>query len=90
MDGVPRQIIGVLPPSFRFFRYPADIFYPLQPVRAEARFPSFDGRAFARLKKGVTLAEANADVARMIPILQRAIRSRAPGRTRASGRTCST
>ena len=70
VDGVPRQIIGVLPPSFRFFRYPADIFYPLQPVRAEARFPSFDGRAFARLKKGVTLEEANADVARMIPILR--------------------
>ena len=70
VDGVPRQIIGVLPPSFRFFRYPADIFYPLQPVRAEARFPSFDGRAFARLKEGVTLQEASADVARMIPILR--------------------
>jgi putative ABC transport system permease protein len=70
VDGVPRQIIGVLPPSFQFFRYPADLFYPRQPVRAEARFPSFDGRAFARLKKGVTLAEASADVARMIPILR--------------------
>jgi predicted permease len=70
VDGVPRQIIGVLPPSFQFFQYPADIFYPLQPVRAEARFPSFDGRAFARLKKGVTLEEANADVTRMIPILR--------------------
>jgi predicted permease len=69
VDGIPRQIIGVLAPSFQFFRYPADIFYPLQLVRAEARFPSFDGRAFARLKKGVTLEEANADVARMIPIL---------------------
>ena len=70
VDGVPRQIIGVLAPSFRFFRYPADIYYPLQPVRAEARFPSFDGRAIARLKKGVTLEEANADVTRMIPILR--------------------
>ena len=39
VDGVPRQIVGVLAPSFRFFRYPADIYYPLQPVRAEARFP---------------------------------------------------
>ncbi len=70
VDGVPRQIIGVLAPSFRFFRYPADIYYPLQPVRAAARFPSFDGRAIARLKKGVTLEEANADVTRMIPILR--------------------
>lgn len=30
VDGVPRQVIGVLPQSFRFFDYPADIFYPLQ------------------------------------------------------------
>jgi predicted permease len=70
VDGVPRQIVGVLGPSFRFFRYPADIYYPLQPVRAQARFPSFDGRAIARLKKGVSLEEANADVTRMIPILR--------------------
>ena len=34
-----------------------------------ARFRPVDGRGIARLKKGVTLREANADVARMIPIL---------------------
>ena len=70
VDGIPRQVIGVLPQSFRFFDYPADIFYPLQPVRSAAVFPSFDGRGIARLKAGVTLREANADVARMIPILR--------------------
>ena len=69
VDGTPRQVIGVLPRSFRFFDYPADIFYPLQAVRAEARFPASDGRGIARLKPGVTLAEASADVARMIAIL---------------------
>jgi putative ABC transport system permease protein len=69
VDGVARQVIGVLPQSFRFFDYPADIFYPLQPVRSAASFPSFDGRGIARVKKGVTLREADADVARMIPIL---------------------
>ena len=69
VDGVSRQVIGVLPESFRFFDYAADIFYPLQPVRAEAGFPSGDGRGIARLKPNVTLSEANADVARMIPIL---------------------
>jgi hypothetical protein len=41
VDGIPRQVIGVLPQSFRFFDYPADIFYPLQPVRSEAVFPAF-------------------------------------------------
>jgi putative ABC transport system permease protein len=69
VDGIPRQVIGVLPQWFTFFDYPADIFYPLQPVQSAAVFPSFDGRAIARLKKGVTLTQANADVARMIPIL---------------------
>jgi predicted permease len=69
VDGIPREVIGVLPPAFRFFEYPADIFYPRQPDRATARFPSFDGRAIARLKPGVTLDEANADVTRMIPLL---------------------
>ena len=38
-------------------------------MRADARFPGSDGRAIARLKAGVTLEEANADVARMIPLL---------------------
>jgi len=69
VDGIPRQVIGVLPQWFRFFDYPAEIFYPRQPVRSGAVFPSGDGRGIARLKEGVTLGEANADIARMIPIL---------------------
>ena len=69
VEGVPREVIGILPRGFRFFAYDADLFYPLQHVRAEARFPSGDGRAIARLKEGVTLEAANADVAHMIPLL---------------------
>jgi predicted permease len=71
VDGVARQVIGVLPQSFRFFDYPADVFYPLQLDRSTAAFPSFDGRAIARVKTGVTLDQANADVVRIIPILRR-------------------
>jgi putative ABC transport system permease protein len=69
VDGVPREIIGVLPPSFRFFGYEAEVFYPLQLDRSEAFFPAGDGRGIALLKEGVTLEQANADVARIIPIL---------------------
>ena len=47
VEGVPREIIGVLPRWFRFFDYDADLYYPLQFVRAEARFPSGDGRQIA-------------------------------------------
>jgi predicted permease len=69
VDGIPRRVVGVLAQDFDFFGYPAEIFYPLQPVRAAATFPSGDGRGVALLKPGVTLEQANADVARMIPIL---------------------
>jgi predicted permease len=71
IDGIPREVIGVLPEWFKFFDYPADIFYPRQPIRSEAAFPSFDGRAIALLKPGVTLKQANADVERIIPILNK-------------------
>jgi predicted permease len=69
VDGVAREIIGVLSDSFRFFDYPADLFYPMQLVRSEAGFPQGDGRGLARLKPGVTLEQANADVRRMIPLI---------------------
>jgi putative ABC transport system permease protein len=69
VDGVPREIIGVLPPWFRFFGHDAALFYPLQLNRSEATFPAGDGRGIALLKEGVTLEQANADVARIIPIL---------------------
>jgi putative ABC transport system permease protein len=69
VDGVARDIVGVLPEWFRFFDYPADIFYPMQLVRSEAGFPQGDGRGVARLKPGVALEQANADVRRMIPLV---------------------
>jgi predicted permease len=67
--GIPRQVIGVLAPDFHFFDYNADLYYPLQLDRASARFPGFAGRGIARLKRGVTLAQANADAARVIPLI---------------------
>jgi putative ABC transport system permease protein len=69
VDGVAREIIGVLPDWFRFFDYPADMFYPMRLVRSEAGFPQGNGRGLARLKAGVTLEQANADVRRMIPLV---------------------
>ena len=68
VDGAPHEIIGVLPPEFRFLQE-ADILTPAQPDRAHAFVPSTGERGIARLKDGVTLAQASADVARMIPIL---------------------
>jgi predicted permease len=76
VDGESATIIGVLPPSFRFPRAPADVVLPLQPDRAEADGGiSFGFQVIGRLRPGVTLAEASADVERMIPILE----ERTPG-----------
>jgi hypothetical protein len=69
VDGVAREVIGVLSGGFRFFDYPADIFYPMRLVRAEAGFPQGDGRGLARLKPGVAIEQANADIRRMIPLI---------------------
>jgi predicted permease len=68
VDGAPHEIVGVLPPTFRFLEQPADILTPARPNRAFAFVPSIGARGVARLKDGVTLEEASADVARMIPI----------------------
>jgi len=69
LDGKPREIIGVLPQNFHFLDEgePA-IFLPLQWDRNKTKLGNFSYRALARLKRGVTMAQASADVARMIPI----------------------
>jgi predicted permease len=65
LDGKPSTIIGVLPQRFRFLDMTnLDILLPLRP-RTQRGYNYF---AVARLKPGVTLAEASADVARMIPM----------------------
>jgi len=63
IDGKPGTIIGVLPQRFRFLDMTnLGILLPLRP-RTQRGYNYF---AVARLKPGVTRAEANADVARMI------------------------
>jgi predicted permease len=68
VDGKPRQIIGVMPQRFHFLdqEEPA-LFTPLQFNRNKTLLGQFGYEGVARLKSGVTLAEANADVARLLP-----------------------
>ena len=69
IDGRPAEVIGVLPSSFKFLRLRPAILLPL-PLDVNApRGISFGFQALARLKPGVTLAQANGDVARMISLL---------------------
>jgi predicted permease len=78
VDGKPSTIIGVLPQRFRFLDMTnLAILLPLKWNRSGTRGgedtspPGYNYFAVARLKPGVTLAEASADVARMIPIAMR-------------------
>jgi predicted permease len=69
VDDQPRIIIGVLPERFVFLDKPTLAL--LLPIKLEHEAPGLfydDFGGIARLKPGVTLAQANADVERMIPI----------------------
>src|SRR5205823_14344273 len=83
VDSRPRQIIGVMPQFFfRLMGQDADLFIPLQLERNRLHLGDLGFLGIARLKAGVTLAQANSDVARMIPIWLRSW----PGPNAAFGR----
>ncbi|MEZ5352539.1 MAG: ABC transporter permease [Bryobacteraceae bacterium] len=67
-DGTPREIIGVLPRGFWFMDQKTDLVMPLRFDRAAVRLAAYNFQAIARLRPGVTLAQADADVKRMIAI----------------------
>jgi predicted permease len=71
VDGELRQIIGVLPQDFRFGGSDPALLVPLQFDRAKMTLGNYSWETVARLKPGVTLEQADADVARMIPIVLR-------------------
>jgi predicted permease len=69
VDGGASEVIGILPSNFRFMNSHAALIQPLQLDRAKIFVGQFSYQAVARLKPGVTLAQANADVARMLPMM---------------------
>ena len=75
IDSRPRSVIGVMPSSFSIRGIPADLILPLRfdPVRVDSGLlpEGFCCRGIARLKPGATLAQANADVARMVDAWKR-------------------
>jgi predicted permease len=81
VNGRGREVIGVLPESFRFLRYNPAVVLPFRFNRAELFLGNFSYQGVARLKPGVTIDQANADVARLIPTLYGRFRM-PPGFTR--------
>ncbi|HEX2344637.1 MAG TPA: FtsX-like permease family protein, partial [Vicinamibacterales bacterium] len=68
VDSQPREIIGVLPDTFRFLDRNVSIVLPYRFDRSKVTLGQFSFRGIARLKPGVTIDQASADVARMLPI----------------------
>jgi predicted permease len=68
VDSQPRQIVGVMPQGFRLVDADFDLLVPLAFDRNKQVLAGFGLRGIARLKAGVPITQANADVARMLPI----------------------
>jgi len=67
----PREIVGVMPPGFRIADTEADLLMgPMTFPRASLTLAPFAYFGVARLKPDMTVEDANADMARLIPIWQ--------------------
>jgi predicted permease len=73
VDGKSREIIGVMPQKFSFLgRDVQPLILPLKFDRNKTTLGNYSYQGIARLRHGATLTEASADVARMLPIVNRA------------------
>jgi len=67
INSTPHTVIGVMPESFRFQLDP-ELILPQRFDRNETFLGGFGFKGIARLKPGVSIAQSNADVARMLGI----------------------
>jgi putative ABC transport system permease protein len=67
VDGVSREIVGVMPRDFVYPVSAPELWLPLVLDPATANAGSFNNRGYGRLKTGVTIEAARADLERIIP-----------------------
>jgi predicted permease len=68
VDSKPRTVVGVMPREFRFLDSNADLLLPQRFDRNKIFLGDFSYQGIARLKPGVTLQQANTDIARVLGI----------------------
>jgi predicted permease len=68
VDGTTRTIVGVMPRGFRMVDQDFDLLIPLAADPTNEILAGFGFTGIARLKPGVTLAQADADVSRLIGV----------------------
>ena len=67
VDAETRTIVGVMPRGFRLVDHDFDLLIPLSLDRSNQILAGFGYYGVGRLKDGVSIAQANADIARLIP-----------------------
>jgi predicted permease len=71
VDGVARTVVGIMPSAFTFPNATTELWLPLQLDPARTKSAAFDYRGIARLRDGVTIAAASADLQRLLPDVPR-------------------
>jgi predicted permease len=72
VDSTPRQIVGVMPAGFRFLNVEPQLITTARLDRNRVFLGNFYLQGVARLKPGVTLQQANADLGRVLEIWKNA------------------
>ncbi len=68
IDAQSREIVGIMPRGFHIVSAEFDVIVPLAFDRNQQVLAGFGFQGIGRLRPAVTIAEANADIARMVPI----------------------
>ncbi|HKR25828.1 MAG TPA: ADOP family duplicated permease, partial [Acidobacteriaceae bacterium] len=68
VDSQPRTIVGVMPRNFRIADQQYDLLLPLALDPVHEVLAGFGFNGIGRLKPGVSIAHADADIARLIPV----------------------
>jgi len=68
VEARPREIVGVMPRGFKIANADSDLIVPVAFDRSRISLPGFGFQGIARLKPGHTIAEANADLTRLLPV----------------------
>ncbi len=68
VDSRPREIVGVMPQEFKLVNQEFDLIAPLAFDRGRQILAGFGFQGIGRLKPGVAIAQANADITRLLPV----------------------
>lgn len=68
VDSQTREIVGIMPQGFRIADQDFDLLVPLALDPAQLGLAGFGFNGISRLKPGISLAQADADIARLLPV----------------------